>query len=85
MIRPPQKMYWDEERQERSSVPRFKRHHYVPFKPHSTGQIFKPLNVHLPDYIVKRRLIRLLNYLQETGQYEKLNALITQLRGEKIV
>ena len=81
LIPAPQKAYYDWEKNEPSSIPKFKRDKYVPFKPHSTGQIFKPLNAPLPDYIVKRRLIGLLNFLRDSGQHEWLNALIFQIRG----
>jgi len=80
LIPAPQKAYYDWEKNEPSSIPRYKRDKYVPFKPHT----IKPLNAPVPDYIIKRRLIRTLNFLQETQQFEKLSAIITQLRGEQV-
>jgi len=75
------KMYHDENTGESTSIPKFKRDKYIPFSPPVVGGIFTPKQAPLPNYIVKRRLGRLINHLRETGQHEKLRELYAQLQG----
>jgi len=89
LIPAPRKQYWDEEKQEHSSIPHFKRDKYVAFSPPTVGGngMFKPHTISAPYLLEqkKKKLIEYLNNLRDTGQTEKFNTTMAYLKEKGII